>query len=287
MRVPRLLATLVLALIAAQPALAQAPADTLGRIKTAKAINVAFAGDSLPFAFVDKDTRPAGYSIDLCNKVIAGIGRAVGEPNLKVNWKIGTTAERLAMVADGRAELECGNTTPTLGRMKIVDFSSMVFVDSSGLMVRRDANVTRFGELGGKKIAVLGGTTTEVRLAEALKQRLVNAEVIRVRDAGEAVAMLDAGSVHAFASDKLKLVGAAVQSKDAKALAVLEENISLEPYAFAVPRNDTAFRVEVNRALAQVYAGGELQAIFGRWFGSLGPPSGLLLSLYALNALPE
>lgn len=219
--------------------------------------------------------------------MIAGIARAVGEPNLKVNWKIGTTAERLAMVADGRAELECGNTTPTLGRMKGVDFSSMVFVDSSGLMVRRDAKATRFGELGGKKIAVIGGTTTETRLRDALKERLVNAEVIRVRESAEAMTMLDAGSVDAFASDKLKLVGAALQSKDAKALAVLEENISLEPYAFAVPRNDSAYRLEVNRALAQVFSGGELQSIFGRWFGSLGPPSGLLLSLYALNALPE
>jgi glutamate/aspartate transport system substrate-binding protein len=282
-----LLAACVLAATIALPGHAQAPADTLGRIKSAKAINVAFAGDSLPFSFVEKDNRPAGYSIDLCNKVIAGIGRAVGEPNLKVNWKIGTTAERLAMVADGRADLECGNTTPTLGRMKGVDFSSMIFVDSSGLMVRRDAKAMRFGELGGKKIAVIGGTTTEVRLAAALKEKLVNAEVIRVRDAAEAVAMLDAGSVQAFASDKLKLVGAALLSKDAKALAVLDENLSLEPYALAVPRNDTAYRVEVNRALSQVFAGSELQTIFKRWFGSLGPPSGLLLSLYALNALPE
>lgn len=287
MRRGLLLAVVALAAAWALPAAAQAPADTLGRIKAAKAINVAFSGDSLPFSFVDKDTRPAGYSIDLCNKVIAGIGRAVGEPNLKVNWKIGTTAERLAMVADGRADLECGNTTPTLGRMKGVDFSSMVFVDSSGVMVRRDAKAMRLAELGGRKIAVIGGTTTEVRLAAALKERLVNAEVIRVRETAEAMAMLDSGSADAFASDKIKLVGAALLSKDAKALAVLDENISLEPYAFAVPRNDTAYRVEVNRALAQVYAGGELQSIFGRWFGSLGPPSGLLLSLYALNALPE
>jgi ABC-type amino acid transport substrate-binding protein len=266
---------------------AQAATDTLARVKAAKSINVAFAGDSLPFSFVDKDTRPAGYSIDLCSKVINGIGRSVGEPNLKVNWKIGAAAERLAMVADGRADLECGNTTPTLGRMKGVDFSSLVFVDSSGVMVRRDAKATRFGELGGKKIAVIGGTTTEVRLAAALKDKLVNAQVIRVRETAEAMALLDSGGADAFASDKLKLVGAALLSKDPKALAVLEENISLEPYAFAVPRNDTAFRVEVNRALAQIYAGSELQAIFTRWFGSLGPPSGLLLSLYALNALPE
>jgi ABC-type amino acid transport substrate-binding protein len=271
----------------ALPAAAQAPADTLGRIKAAKAINVAFAGDSMPFSFVGKENQPAGYSIDLCKKVIAGIGRAVGDPNLKVNWKVGTTAERLAMVAEGKADIECGNTTPTLGRMKTVDFSALIFVDTSGLLVRRDANVQRFGDLAGKKIAVIGGTTTEQRLGAVLKERLVNADVVKVRDAAEAVAMIDAGSVTAFASDKLKLVGAASLSKDVNALTMLEENISLEPYAFAIPRNDSAFRLEVNRALSQVYGGKELESIYGPWFASLGKPPALLQALYLLNLTQE
>jgi ABC-type amino acid transport substrate-binding protein len=278
-----------LALLALLPpaASAQAPADTLGRIKAAKAVNVAFAGDSMPFAFVGKDNQPAGYSVDLCNKVVAGIGRAVGEPNLKVNWKMGTTAERLAMVADGRADLECGNTTPTLGRMKAVDFSALVFVDTGGFIARRDANVARFGDLAGKKIAVIRGTTTEQRLDAVLRERLVNAEVVRVREAAEAVALLDAGGAQAFASDKLKLVGAASLSRDAAALMMLDENLSLEPYAFALPRNDSSFRLEVNRALSQVYAGGELEAIYGRWFGQLGKPPALLTALFLLNATQE
>ncbi|HEX4883468.1 MAG TPA: amino acid ABC transporter substrate-binding protein [Casimicrobiaceae bacterium] len=277
------------ALLAVLPpaASAQAPADTLGRIKAAKAINVAFAGDSMPFAFVGRDSQPAGYSVDLCNKVVAGIGRAVGEPNLKVNWKVGTTAERLAMVADGRADLECGNTTPTLGRMKAVDFSALVFVDTGGFIARRDANVARFGDLAGKKIAVIRGTTTEQRLDAVLRERLVNAEVVRVREAAEAVALLDAGGAQAFASDKLKLVGAASLSRDAAALMMLDENLSLEPYAFALPRNDSSFRLEVNRALSQVYAGGELEAIYGRWFGQLGKPPALLTALFLLNVTQE
>jgi ABC-type amino acid transport substrate-binding protein len=288
--IPRtVLRAAALALLALLPpaASAQAPADTLGRIKAAKAVNVAFAGDSMPFAFVGKDNQPAGYSVDLCNKVVAGIGRAVGEPNLKVNWKMGTTAERLAMVADGRADLECGNTTPTLGRMKAVDFSALVFVDTGGFIARRDANVARFGDLAGKKIAVIRGTTTEQRLDAVLRERLVNAEVVRVREAAEAVALLDAGGAQAFASDKLKLVGAASLSRDAAALMMLDENLSLEPYAFALPRNDSSFRLEVNRALSQVYAGGELEAIYGRWFGQLGKPPALLTALFLLNATQE
>ena len=88
-------------------ALAQPAPNTLGKIKAAKAINVAFSGDSLPFSFVGPNNEPAGYSIDICKRVIAQIGRAVGEPNLKVNWMVGSVAERLQMVASGKADIEC------------------------------------------------------------------------------------------------------------------------------------------------------------------------------------
>ena len=93
---------LLLAIAAASIA---AHAQTLGRIKQAGSINVAYSPDSLPFSFGDA-TDPKGYTIDICKKVIAQIGRAVGDPQIKVNWMSGTTAQRLLMVESGRADLE-------------------------------------------------------------------------------------------------------------------------------------------------------------------------------------
>jgi ABC-type amino acid transport substrate-binding protein len=268
-------------------AAAPVPADALGRIKAARSINVAFAGDSLPFSFVGPDNEPAGYSIDLCKHVIAAIGRATGEPNLAVRWKVGTTAERLAMVGDGRADLECGNTTPTLARMKTVDFSNLIFIDASGFLVKSDARIGRAAELTGKRIAVIAGTTNEASLERALKQHSIAAQVVKVREAGEAVALLEAGGADAFAGDKLKLVGAAAQARDPKMFALLADDLSFEPYALALPRNDTAMRAVVNGALGEVFRGPELDRIFARWFGSLGRPSQLLGSMYLLSITPE
>ena len=111
-----LVAALAATLVPA-PAAAQAAPDTLGRIKAAKQITVAFSGDSMPFSYIEKDDKPAGYSIDICNRVIALIGRTVGVPDLKVNWRVGTAAERVQMVATGKADLECANTTASQTRM--------------------------------------------------------------------------------------------------------------------------------------------------------------------------
>jgi glutamate/aspartate transport system substrate-binding protein len=272
--------------LAAGGAMAQTP-GTLGKIKAAKAINVAFSGDSPHFSFVGPNNQPAGYSIDLCNRVIAQIARAVGEPNLKINWMVGSVTERLQMVASGRADLECANTTQTQTRLANVDFSNLIFIDGGGFVVRADSTINKITDMSGKKVAVLQGTTTQARLNETLKRRLVNATVVPIADANAGMAMLEAGSVDAFAGDKIKLIGLAAQSRDPAKLVLLTEELSFEPYAMALPRNDSALRLEVNRALTQVYVGGEIETIFAAWLGKLGRPSGLLAAMYLLNAIPE
>lgn len=277
----------VAATLAAGGALAQTAPNTLAKIKAAKTINVGFSGDSLPFSFVGPNNEPAGYSIDICKRVIAQIGRAVGEPNLKVNWMVGSVTDRLNMVASGRADIECANTTQTLGRLANVDFSNLIFVDGGGFLVKSDSPVNRVTDLSGRKIAVLAGTTTETRLKDTLQRRLVNATVIPIANANEGVAMLESGSVDAYAGDKIKLVGLAAQAKEPAKLAMLAEDLSFEPYAFAIPRNDSALRAEVNRALTQVYMGGEIEPIFAAWLGKLGRPSSLLAAMYLLYSIPD
>ena len=281
------LLVILLAAVVAPAAHAQKATDTLAKIKAAQSITVAFSGDSLPFSYVERDNQPAGYSIDLCKRVIAGIGRAVGVPEIKVNWIVDTVPNRISMVASGKADLECSNITQTQSRLKDVDFSSLIFVDGGGFLVRADSSINGFSDLAGKSIAVTTGTTTEKRLNDMLKSRLVDAKVVQVKDGVEGVALLQSGAVAAFASDKIKLVGLAAQAKDPNAFALLAEDMSFEPYAFMIPRNDSAYRLVVNSALTQVYVSGEIESIFAKWLGKLGRPSGLLAAMYLLNAIPE
>ena len=49
---------------------------------------------------------------------------------------VGTVTERLQMVASGRADLECANTTQTQTRLANVDFSNLIFVDGGGFLVK-------------------------------------------------------------------------------------------------------------------------------------------------------
>ena len=75
--------------------------------------------------------------------------------------------------------------------------------------------------------------------------------------------------------------------KDRKAYVPVEDGLSFEPYAIALPRNDSAFRIEVNSALARIYRSDAIQEIYGRWFGSLGKPGPALRAVYGMGAIPE
>ena len=58
---------------------------------------------------------------------------------------------------------------------------------------------------------------------------------------------------------------------------VLDEDFSIEPYAFALSRNDSDVRLAVNKVLAGLFRSGEIETLYNRWLGPMGRPS-LLLS---------
>jgi ABC-type amino acid transport substrate-binding protein len=274
--------------VLALPALvhAQAP-DTLRKIRDSKTITIAYRTDALPFSFNDDKNQPAGYTIDICKRVVASIEQQLKTPGLKVVWTPATAQNRFELVSKRQADMECGATTVTLGRMEAVDFSNFVFVDSTGVLVRNEANVKTFTDLAGKKIGVIAGTTNERALNEALKARLVSGSVVTVKSRDEGLAALEKGTIDAFASDKILIAGLSVKVRDATKYTMLPDDLSVEPYGIMVARGDPGMRLAVNRALSQVYRTPEIVDIFNRWFGAFGKPTVLLEAVYFLGILPE
>lgn len=288
---PRLIALIAALCLAPALALAQtgnAPLDgRLKKIQETKTISVAYRTDALPFSFEDNEKKPAGYMIDLCRSVIAAIERQIGIVPLQVKWVPVTVQTRFAAVSGGQADMECGATTVTLGRMKEVGFSSLTFVDGTGLLVRSSTAGNSLMDLANKKIGVITGTSNERALAEAMKAKMINAQVVPVKSRDEGLAQLEAGTIDAFAGDRVLLVGLAGKARDPKSLALLGDALSYEPYAIVLPRGDWAMRHAVDAALAQIYKSSALPEIYNRWFGALGRPSPILEVMYGLGRLPD
>lgn len=282
----RLTAALAAAAIAL-PAAAQTPGSTLAKIRDAKTITLGYRTDAAPFSFTGGDKQPSGYIVDLCQRVVASMQRELKLDGLAVRWVPVTAENRFSAVTAGQIDLECGATTVTLARLRDVDFSALTFIDGGAMLSRADAPVAKVGDLAGKRVAVQAGTTSERALPLALKERGLNAQLVQARTQEDAVAMVEAGQVAAFATDRIVLLGAAVKSKDPRRLVLSEEDFTFEPYALMLRRNDADFRLAVNRALAQLYRGPGILEVYDRWFGVFGKPGLLLASMYYLNALPE
>jgi glutamate/aspartate transport system substrate-binding protein len=205
-----------------------------------------------------------------------------------VSWVKLTIQDRIEAVRAGKVDLECSTTTWTLTRQSLVDFSLMTFVDGGSMLVKADAELGRIADFEGKRVAVISGTTTERALRGVLEAQKLKTQVVTVKARDEGLALLREGKVDGFASDRTALIGVVAMSGSARGTyKLLDQDFSIEQYALMMKRGDHDFRLAVNRVLARIYRSGEIQQIYARWLGPLGPPSLLLSATYFLQSLSE
>lgn len=265
-----------------------ASAQTLDKIRKSGVITLGYIDGAAPFSYADGNGQPQGYSIELCNAVAEGVGAQLKRHNLKVRWVKLTIQDRIDAVRTGKVDLECSTTTWTLSRQQLVDFSLVTFVDGGSLLVKSDAEIGKLADFDGKRIAVIKGTTTERALRDALTRRGAKAELVSIKTRDEGLTLLREGQVDALASDRTALIGVVVMSgRGGGQYKLLDQDFSIEQYALMLRRNDHDFRLAVNRVLARVYRSGDIDKIYARWLGPLGPPSVLLSATYFIQNLAE
>ena len=265
---------------------AQTMDKALQRIRDTKTVRIAYRTDAVPFSFEDRG-QPAGYSVDLCKRIVASFEQQLKVQPLAVKWVAANVQNRLDFVRKGEVEMECGTTTATLSRMEQVDFSNPIWVDVTGVIVRKSVGARALGGLAGKSIAVVTGTPNERALEDSLKKGLVNAKVLPAKTYDDAIALLEGGKADALAAGRTMLVGMGGKLKDSSAYDMLSDDIGYVPYAVVLPLGANGLRLAVNRALSQIYDSDAIGEIFRGTFGPNVKPSTALLVMYRLNIYPE
>ena len=263
-----------------------ASAGTLDRIGQDKAIRIAYREDAPPFSYKDKLGEPTGFMVDLCRAVAKKLAEQLDLPSLNAVYVPVTATDRFDAITQQKADLLCEPTSVTLSRREQVDFSIPTFLDGASLMVRADGP-KNLRDLAGKKVGVLAGTTTEEALRNTLKETGITGDVVAAKTHGEGLAMLDDGQISAYFGDRSILLFLIKDSKAPEKLRLADDYLSVEPYALALPRGDSDFRLAVDRALSHIYRSGEIVSIFQRTFGGKAEPSQILRTLYVISSLPD
>lgn len=249
----------------APSAFAQAPADTLARIKETRAITLGVRDAARPFSYLNEQKQPVGYSVDLCLAAVEDIKRTLKLPELKVNYRVVSGAERIPKLESGEIDLECGSTTNTKARQEKVAFSYTIFVAGIRVLVPKGTKIDSVQDLGGLPVALSKGTTSE-KLFTQLNANEVKMQLTTFASNGEAYQALKEGKVRAFPQDDSLLVGLASNDNARDRLDLSSAVLSVEPYAIMMRKGDTALGAVVDRTLSRLYTGGEIDALYRKWF---------------------
>ncbi len=264
----------------------------LKRIKERGVINMGHREASVPFAFIGSGGKVQGYSIDLCDLFVEKIKKTLKMPEIKVKHVPVTSQTRLALIANGTIDMECGSTTNNLTRQKQVDYLPVTFITGTKLGSKKGSGITEIEDLEGKVIALSQGTTNEKAIKRIMKEKGIKIKIVPVKDHPQAWLALTSGRVDAYATDDVLLYGLISKSKNPDQFQVTGRFLSYDPYGLMVPRNDSTYRRLGTVLLADLMRSGEMQKIYDKWFNP-GPTkinmpiSDTLKVAFEIQALPH
>lgn len=250
--------------LAAVTAAAWAQGGALGRIARDGVVRVGYIPTPGTFAFQDADGKTVGYSIDICRRVIDNLRQALNKPNLQVEFRPVAPSERIPKLKAGEIDIECGGNTNTVARQRDVDFSYTFFHTGVRFLVRAPFRIDGPSSLWRKKVAVTRGTTAQDIVARLKTEWEV--EPVLVDSDVEGLRRVESGRADAFAQDDVLLYGLIAGSSMKDRLAVSGNFMTVEPYAFMLPKGDVEFRAIVDRTMLAMMGAGEIESLYRKWF---------------------
>lgn len=280
-----LLAVLAASLLtaAAPSASAEPLAGTLAKIKETGTITLGYRESSVPFAYLDDQQRPIGYSMDLCNRVVGAVKATLGMPDLTVRLQPVDSSNRIPLVQNGTVDLECGSTANYLQRQKQVGFSVSTFWVAKKFIAKASSRLKTIADLKGKTVVVTHGTDTADLIKVLNEERKLGMAITYGKDHAESMLAMESGRALAFMEDDVLVAGLRAKSRDPKSLVLLQDAFGGDPYALMFRRDDPQFKQVVDATLTKLMASGEIEATYAKWFESPIPPQGVNIAY----AMPE
>jgi general L-amino acid transport system substrate-binding protein len=193
------------------------------------------------FSFVKPDGSYSGLDVDVCKAVAAAL---FGDP-AKVDYRDLNSSERFAALASGEVDLLSRNTTLTLSRDASggngLSFAPTTFYDGQGVMVPASSGIKSLKDLAGKPICVESGTTTELNLADRMREINAPYTPLKFQTGDQTYAAYLQGRCVAVTSDRSQLAAKRTSFPIPAAHTLLPDVLSKEPLTPATVNADPAW----------------------------------------------
>lgn len=207
--------------------------------------------------------KPAGYDVDLLNKLAASMGVKLDIQNLDFNGLIpGLQAKKFDMVSVG--------LTPNPDREKVVDFTRSYVPYASVLAIKASDNspakISTYNK-SGVTITALQGSSDET-LAQ---QTFPNASIQGLADQSATLLEVATGRAKGAVLEDYLLAQYQKANPGQVKEAALPKPLSLSYGSWAVQKGDTALKDELNSFLCKAQSDGTLADLYKKDFGAKMP----------------
>ncbi|WP_112765380.1 amino acid ABC transporter substrate-binding protein [Agrobacterium pusense] len=251
---------------------------TLETIARTGIIRLGYADRNIPFSYLGTGPEPIGYSIELCLKVVDSIREKLDLPGLKVDFVKRTPSNRITLLNDGTIDMECVASTNTEERRKAVWFSYSHFITGTRYVALKSSGLNTVADLAGRTVVVTTGTINIGQLNVLNRKLGLNIAVLQNDSTEGGFEMVTENRASAFVMDDILLRSFVAETGRPEDYAISNEYLAPpQPYGLMLRHGDTGFRDAVNEALGEIYASGEIEKIYEKWFNAPIPPNGMNL----------
>ena len=242
----------MLAIVAAQPALARTLDEVLSSGKLVVGINPTLP----PLGLFNDKNEIDGFDADVSRKIAEMLGVEleiveVGSP------------DRIPFVASGKIDYVMGAMTRNTERAKVIDYTVPVHTEVFGVLTTEDKPYTDWKELDaeGVKLVQVRGTTP----IKFIEENLPSAEVTLLDNYPDVIRALAQGRGDAMV-DVVDFVGEHMNKHDV-AWKVVETPVSIYYCGLGVAKGNYSLRDWLNTAVYEMHRSGFIDETWKKWFG--------------------
>lgn len=234
---------------AAEGGAASADVTTVQAGKLIWGTNAAFE----PYEYMEGD-EVIGIDAEIADAIAAKLGLEAQVENMDFDAIV-------PAVTSGKVDIGLAGMTVSEERLQNVNFSEPYVEAGQVIIVKEGSDIKSVADLKDKVVGVQRGTTGDTYVSDEANGVGV-ASVERYANGPDAAQSLLAGKIDAVVIDNepaKKIV------ENATGLVKLDENLTSEQYAIAVPKDNEALLEAINTALKEMQDSGELQAILDKY----------------------
>ena len=217
-------------------------------IQNAGTLYMATNAEFEPFEYKDGD-EVVGIDIEISQKIADKLGVELEVSDIAFDTLI-------TALQSGKADIVAAGMTASEDRKKNVDFSDPYFDASQAIIVTNDSDITSRTDLNGKTVGVQLGTTGDQYCTNEDGENDISVAEVKRYSKG-----IDAVVIDDFPAEKLV-------EKNSDKIKKLDEALTSEEYAIAMPKGSTELQKLVNEVLQEMKDSGEMDEIVSKYISA-------------------